>query len=247
VPSRPDIELKLLACRGLSHVGQVVEIVERVREAGLWPEGSTSGGEGSPEAAQDLAGFLATRHFDSLAENPSRSLRRLHVRHMWNFPVFDPEMPCARASGHVQLLHPEMWVITFSVMTFSLPDTGRTPAAFFESWGDLLQRVGTALYPIVRPELGILTTPTERSSPEWFRLVSRRRLIVGWRTWFGRPYVDEIGVDRLAHLPGGVKSLCDGGIVHQSRAPLAEVAARNSASHRELQAFVKSQGGELIW
>ncbi|MDE3074928.1 MAG: hypothetical protein KGJ86_05820 [Chloroflexota bacterium] len=85
---------------------------------------------------------------------------------------------------------------------------------FAVEWSGLLDKMGPLLYARLRPELAFVTTWDNDAVPSFEGPVFERRLIVGWRTWFGPSYVERYGHDWLRGLPNKTADLDDGGVFH---------------------------------
>jgi hypothetical protein len=222
------LTLGLWNCRGLRADEDIVGMLGILRELGLE---SASGmyGDGRPsEPAGDLAAFVAARLRDSrqgtLSEGKDLPYFRLEPRRGMSFALLHPSMPGLRGGGSVQLSHPVIWDVVIHAYVGSY-DSGSDPREADSAFmGELLERIGDSLYELARPAIAYLVaeafdedTGVDPQHPD------RRRLIVGWRTWFGPAYVDHWGREWLLQLPDGATELDDGGVKHSLEASAFEV------------------------
>jgi hypothetical protein len=74
-----------------------------------------------------------------------------------------------------------------------------------------------------------------------------RRLVIGWRTWFGPAYVERYGSDWLMGLPGTTHLLPGGGVAHGLGVPLADLLLDRGDPYAEVREYVAAAGHTLAW
>lgn len=126
------------------------------------------------------------------------------------------------------------------------------PKDFFDKWEAALESIGTQLYPRTRPAFGAVTLSDPIREATWSgqlsEAVSRRELIVGWRTWFGPPYVNTFGTEWLRQLPDESIELEDGGVFHRFNSSLVSfLATRNDPSRLSLESFLHKEKLQPVW
>jgi hypothetical protein len=84
-------------------------------------------------------------------------------------------------------------------------------------------------------------------APDLLEAADRRRLIVGWRTWYGPAYVEAFGRDWLLGLPDRAAPLPDGGVAHGLDAPLAALVRGEPAPYAAVRAYLRRAGIRPAW
>src|SRR5207247_1070889 len=87
-------------------------------------------------------------------------------------------------------------------------------------WGAILEQLGELLYQRARPALTVLTATGDREFDGSPSAAERRRLIVGWRTWYGPAYVEPVGRVWLLAWPGAAAPTGDGAVGRMIREQL---------------------------
>ncbi len=152
---------------------------------------------------------------------------------VWRFGVVRPEQPQIFCNLHISQRSEQRWDIGLLVATSTHTKAGLSLDEFCASWATLLDTLGDELYERTRPALGTFTN-TRAEIVGFAAAIARRRLIIGWRTWFGPAYTDLFGREWLLGIPDTASPLDDGGVAHR----LAGSARRLAEADRSLYSAV---------
>ncbi len=226
-------------CTELHGEGDVEDIVELFARFKLVPtkDGAT------PVA--DVSNHLTSVHNRGpVFKNPAPGL----ASDMWILKMLRTDQP--QVQTNLYLSRDQLdgaWRLLVSVWIPSHARQGLTLDEFGASWTELLDGLGSALYQRVGPVLGsvLSTTPDARHFNE--RDITNRRLVIGWRTWFGPGYVETFGPERLLGLPDRTTTLADEGIHHALEADLAQVLRGDGDPYARVWRYLNSSGLRPAW
>jgi hypothetical protein len=163
----------------------------------------------------------------------------------WSIGLRDHETLGAEFSASA--LEPDTWEVG---LTVSLPPYPWNEQAFrelFDRWGAALEWVGDLLYRHLEPVLVSVDPVLQDDMTDFLREVDRRRLGVGWRTWYGPAYVETYGLDWLLGLPDWTRPLPGGGVLHGLSVPLWSVAAGERIGYASLWPYLERSRVRQAW
>lgn len=249
-----DLELGFWDCAGIRTEADVIDVARLVAAQGLVPGVGpwTATSTPRPVAAADIGAFVPTVHFasgGSARRSRARSADRLTPQETWGYAAVRPEQPFGQAQVGIGRLGEDNWEVSILVSTWSHARAEMPPQAFVASWASLLEGIGTALYARTRPVLGAVTAspPTSYESDQLARWVLQRRLVVGWRTWFGPAYVDAFGRDLLLGLPDHTTPVDDGGVSHALDAPAVALVQGEPTIYSRVKSYLALRNIEPAW
>jgi hypothetical protein len=244
VTTRPFFSLDLWECRNVRSLADVIEVVKLVQACGLLPAAGPAWTRTThPLPVANLEDFLAGR------ERPGKSRKRRKgqlIRH-WGFALLQPDYPMAFNSMTIQEFQPDLWNVGIAVETGITASPGEAPVDISASSGALAENVGSGLYQLVRPALAAITARDYDEYTDFPRWVQRRQLIVGWRTWFGPPYVEAFGRGWLRQLPDETADLDDGGVFHQLDASVRSMTGGDPGAYAAVWPFLSEHGVRPAW
>lgn len=237
-----SLELNLWECTNLHSRDEVVDLVRLVSSLGLPPaEGAWTSDQLPRPITEVSEAFIRTHEFSSeakLAQQPQME---------WFFGLFRPDNPRGSATLSIQQLRTGTCHVVLLVDTWRYAEVGAPLEDYVRWWGELLEQIGNELYARIRPALAaIIATDLERSIDFW-SAVQRRRLILGWRTWFGAPYVAAFGREWLLNLPDRATLLEDGGVFHRLAAPVSLLVQSDGSAYASVRTFLEHQGVQSAW
>lgn len=246
-----SFELGFWECRGIQSQEDVVDIGRLLHDSGLLPARVVRANGPYPQVVDgpDIEQFFASIRSDMAARYPQWKPRRLSVTTQWVFPLVQLMTPRA-ATITVQILHSGVSLIRIIVGTLPSEREGLSLEDFSERWGALLTGAGSTIYERARPGCAAITTFDAMNDSEWIdfiRTVDQRRLIVGWRTWFGPAYVQAFGEDWLLQLPDRTAKLDGGGVFHRLDAPAAAMVQGDPTAYAAVRAFLKRHNVRPAW
>jgi hypothetical protein len=220
-----NLDLSFFDCAGIRSEADVAEVFQLVAGYSLVPNVRpwTRTPDPDPAPVQQIPTFLRlTHHKSPLAERKiqaGRRLGRLEPVENWGFAVLRRDMPEAAGLMSIGRSGEDNWDLGILAYGWTHRTTGQDPEEFITSWADLLLRIAEALYERVRPVLGEMSAEStgDYSRVEFPKYVERRKLLVGWRTWYGPAYVETFGKDFLLALPDRAAELPDGASCTSSR------------------------------
>jgi hypothetical protein len=254
--TRPrDLEFTFWECQRLASQADVVEVVELIAGFGLvpgrrgGPAWTREGRTPEPVPFSDIpAAVEAAHHLTIAGEQLARGERAspLSSAEWWRFGLVHREHPHIPTTVTIGPRVGGQWDISLYVYTPGHTDQGLSLEAFCASWGPLLEQVGDALYARARPALGAITN-TKDEIIGFPGLVNRRRMLVGWRTWYGPAYVETFGRDFLLGLPDRAQPLDDGGVRHALDAPALALAQHAPDLYASVWPYLDGAGVEPAW
>jgi hypothetical protein len=117
-------------------------------------------------------------------------------------------------------------------------------------WTAMLSDLGDRLVARASPALGLLApidARVARTPAEMGPEVAERRLLVGWRTWFGPPYVAAFGREWLMRLPGESEVMPDGIVAHRLPVTASALHASPRAAYAFVRVYARARGVTLAW
>lgn len=212
----PGCELLLTQCAGITSYHDVVKMLMELERFGLFLGVGPWGANRCPTPTTDIEATLAEGHFSSEQLSPGAKappespLRQVEA---WVRGLVYAPRPQTYSSLDVVRRGGNEWDVDLA-----FAETGRTKAGlsfseFADQRGELVERVGHYLYSYLRPTLALIIW----SGDETFDIAPptlKRRVSVGWRTWFGPDYVSRYGRELLLGIPNRAADLDDGGVFH---------------------------------
>ena len=175
-----DLVLWFNECAGLASEAEVEDIVRFFIGFGLVP---VEGGWGSEaRLVVDVPAYLTSVH--NVAPEFKKPEPGL-ASDMWILKLLrvdQPEIQTNLLISRDQL--DGAWRILMNIYAPSYLRQGLSLEDFGTSWTELVDSLGPALYERTRPVLGIASAASDRRIGKP-KDVSQRRLLVGWRTWYG--------------------------------------------------------------
>jgi hypothetical protein len=215
-----NIWFYLRECRGVASEKDVREIVQSLNRFGLVPGVGAWTGTATPQPVEDLTAHLEKVHH---VAPPFRKPDPGVAAELWSFGMLCVEQPWVQAQAAVSRQQlSDVWDILLSVFTPSHARQGMTLEEFSASWCTLLEHLGDALYARAGPALALIVGHDSQYT-RFAKDAMQRRLLIGWRTWYGPGYVEAFGRDWLLGLPDRARLLDDGGVAHALDADLAAV------------------------
>jgi hypothetical protein len=238
-----DLYLSLFDCRGLRASADVADVMVKVHQAGLLPAEGAWTHTTHPTPVTDLVAFAAARRtIYNLPPHPDR----LRMSEGWACALLRSDQPMDKSSLSLANLYPGIWHLEISAVM--LPTEDQPLDVFCAEWGALLERVGTVLFDRIQPAVAwLIAIPSDEFGPDLVEAADRRRLIVGWRTWYGPAYVEAFGRDWLLGLPDRAAPLPDGGVAHGLDAPLAALVRGEPAPYAAVRAYLRRAGIRPAW
>lgn len=216
-----------------------------IRDFGLIPFARNWAAGGPVVPATDLGTFHASRGVTWDTPSP----RKLAWLRSWACPLLDPDRPSESNTLTFNLLRPDVRQVTLRADPLvGPPGDPAEEARAVESRAAQLERIGQALYERTRPALAaIVATHVDDRSLKFVHWVAARRLIVGWRTWFGPPYVEAFGRDLLSQVPDRAEKLAGGTVFHSLDATANAVVWSESGVYNSVRAFLRAQHLRPAW
>jgi hypothetical protein len=237
-----DLVLWFNECAGLSLRAEIEDIVSLLARFGLVPVEAGWGSEARPVV--DVPAYLAGVHSVSPKfKKPEPGLSS----DMWILKLVRVDQPfteivlfisCDQLDGS--------WRIRMSTSVRSYIRQGLSLEDFGDSWTELVDALGPVLYERTRPALGIASAASDRQIGTE-KDISQRRLLVGWRTWYGPAYVETFGRDWLLGLPDHAYALDDGGVAHTLEADLATVVGGDADPYARVWPYLALSKVRPAW
>jgi hypothetical protein len=115
------------------------------------------------------------------------------------------------------------------------------------AWLTLLERAGRALYDQIQPGLGVILAARPSDTSELTPPYLKRRLFVGWRTWYGPGYVETFGRDLLLGLPDRAEKLDDGGVYQALDATPLDLVTGKPSVYAGVAAYLAERDIQPAW
>jgi hypothetical protein len=221
-----NLDLILRRCDGIRSPADLTEILMLLRPLGLGAGAGAIAATDTPRPVEDLAASLITHRWVSAQGQQAEkagTLTSTQTMERWSWSLVRMEQPQTRGNIFITRRGAATWDILASVLTFSHTVLGVSADEFTNEWAELLERFGDVLYLQTRPALSILTATGENEYASPSPTVEQQNLVVGWRTWYGPPYVEKFGRDWFLGLPDRAQLLADGGVAHALDAPLTAI------------------------
>jgi hypothetical protein len=243
-----NLDLMLFTCGKIESFGNAVSAIELICDQGLVLVEQRDGVDRASEA--DVASFLGERHFNfeaTPALTPAQLASPAQPREIWGGRCARANALFGQATIGISRRMGNAWDLTMNVATGLHPPEREPLTTAIPQWLGHLDRVGQALYERVRPELGVLFASKPSDMGELSPHVLRRRLLAGWRTWYGPGYADALGRNLLLGLPDRAEQLGDGGIVHALDAAPLDLVAGKPEVYANVLAYLTERGIQPAW
>ena len=242
-----SFDLSLMECTRIHSEQDVISTVDAVASLGLFPGVGSWTVASSPKPVMDIAAFLPTVH--RVWEQPRSAKRTSQVRTVenWGFGLVWPEMPGGRGQFTISRRGVADWDVSVLLSLWSYEATRTTLPVFAEVCAGLLSRIGMLLYERAAPAMSILYDFDADEDVDLPSMTVRRRMVVGWRTWYGPAYVEAFGRDTLLGLPDRAEPLDDGGVFHALDAPPLALVQGDRNMYAGVFDYLRARGIEPAW
>ena len=239
-----DLTLRFLECSGIESEADVLDVAEILANLGLVPGIGAYTQTSQPEPVEDVRRYVSTLH--KLAQGGGRPDRRLMYERWVYGGIWLPAPGMQTVIRVVRRGGARDWDINVTLHSWSHPGAGTSLEAVAERGVDLLLQIGTTLYPRTRPSVGLLYG-VGNDDVEMAPVILRRRLIVGWRTWYGPAYAEKYGREVLLGLPDRTELLDDGGVYHAIEVEPLDLVAGKPSVYAGVLSYLDKEGIRPAW
>jgi hypothetical protein len=239
-----NLTLRFLECAGIESETDVLDVAETIADLGLRPGVGAYTATGQPAPVEDVRSFVRTQHRPVPGgERPDRH----YMFESWVYGgVWMPARGVRTAITIARRGGAWDWDVTVTIRTWSHSHAGMPLEALVQGATDLLEQIGIALYPRARPAIGLLYG-VGNDDIDMPPVVLRRKLIAGWRTWYGPAYVDTFGRDVLLGLPDRTEPLGDGGVYQALDVDPLDLVAGKRSVYAGVVSYLEERGIRPAW
>lgn len=237
-----DLVLDFRDCAGIRSEEDVIDVAQVIADLGLRPGVGAYAATSQPEPVDDVCAFVPTTRYFFEGYGP---VDRIRMVEEWGYGAVWLWARGTRSHVSVYRRSEMDWDLRVSICTWSYEHANRALEEFVKRSTELLEQIGSALYPRVRPALANLYgIAGEIYQPV---TVIRRDLVLGWRSWYGPAYVEKYGREVLLGLPDRAYLLDDGGVYHALDATPLQLVKGDRALYASVWPYLDQHGLEPAW
>jgi hypothetical protein len=242
-----DFDLSFWECDGIRSEADVAAVVQLLAEHGLVPATGVRAPGRPPAAVADPVGYMASiRTLTPYGKHQAAGGRvgQFETAERWMSGMRRVDEPEGGVILAISRRGVATWDVLVTLDSQSFAGSGLTLEEFVPSWAAFLERLGNTLFARLQPSMGALTAYDD--VPGFEPLVAKRKLIVGWRTWYGPRYVEAFTRDTLLALLDRTDSR-EPGIRHALAAPPLALLRGDPAAYAPVLSYLRTIHVEPAW